>query len=328
MSLNILITGGAGFIGTNMAEQFLPLAEKILILDNFSRPTSKLNADFLKKLSPKIQIFEGSVLDEALVKKLVLQVDIVIHLAAQVAVTTSLIDPQADFDTNVRGSFCVLEAVRKHNPSAIVLYSSTNKVYGDLATVKYDPKLGIDELAPIDLYSPYGCSKGAADLYFLDYARSFGLKTVVFRQSCIYGPHQYGLEDQGWLAFFVLQFLRRGDITIYGDGNQIRDMLAVEDLTKLYQQAVFKIAEIKGQVFNIGGGVTNATSINHALAEIEEIVGHGTKISKADKRLGDQDYFVADTRKAKEILVWQPEINYQLGLKKLVSWGQSVVAKA
>lgn len=327
MSLNILITGGAGFIGTNMAEKFLPLAKKIFILDNFSRPTSKLNASFLTKLSPKIKIFEASVLEEKLVKKLVIQADVVIHLAAQVAVTTSIIDPQADFDCNVRGSFMILEAVRKYNPEAIVLYSSTNKVYGDLANLKFNPKFGINETAPIDLYSPYGCSKGAADLYFLDYARTFNLKTVVFRQSCIYGSHQYGLEDQGWLAFFVLQFLRQKPITIYGDGQQIRDMLAVEDLTQLYQAAVLNISKVKGQVFNIGGGVTNSTSISQALIEIEKIVGHKTKILKAVKRLGDQDYFVADTRKVKKLLDWQPQINYKIGLKNLVNWCQSAVVK-
>jgi CDP-paratose 2-epimerase len=328
MSLKLLITGGAGFIGTNVAEKFLPLSDKIFILDNFQRSTSRLNATFLKKLSNKIQIVEGSVLDAELVKQLVSQVDVVIHLAAQVAVTTSLLDPEADFDTNVRGSFTVLEAIRKYNPAATILYSSTNKVYGDLANLVFDPMVGIDETAPIDLYSPYGCSKGAADLYFLDYARSFGIKSVVFRQSCIYGPHQFGLEDQGWLAFFVLQYLRRKPITIYGNGLQVRDMLAVEDLTDLYVRAVEQISNVKGEVFNTGGGTKNSTNILDALAKIEKLVGHKTEINFAEKRLGDQDYFVANTQKAKKYLDWQPTTNYEVGLKNLVAWCQTVETKA
>lgn len=323
--MQILITGGAGFIGTNTAERFLPSASKITILDNFHRPTSRGNAAYLAQLSPKINIVEGSVLDEKLLAKLVAKADVVIHLAAQVAVTTSLTNPQEDFEINVRGTFTVLEAVRKHRPGAILLYSSTNKVYGDLADVSINLKKGIAESTPIDLYSPYGCSKGAADLYCLDYARSFGLKTVVFRQSCIYGEHQYGVEDQGWLAFFVLQNLKKAPITIYGSGEQIRDMLQVRDLTQLYQLAVEKIDLAKGQVFNVGGGVKNAISINQALADIAERVGYATQLSRAEKRLGDQDYFVADVSKAKKVFGWQPTIGYKAGLTGLVDWCRQVV---
>lgn len=323
--MHILITGGAGFIGTNTTERFLPTAEKITILDNFHRPTSRANADYLKQLSPKIEVVEGSVLDEALVAKLVAQVDVVIHLAAQVAVTTSLVNPQEDFEINVRGTFTVLEAVRKHRPSAVLLYSSTNKVYGDLTQVQFNPAMGIDESTPIDLYSPYGCSKGAADLYCLDYARSFGLKTVVFRQSCIYGEHQYGVEDQGWLAFFVLQNLRKAPISIYGTGEQVRDMLQVQDLTKLYQAAVEKIDLAQGKVFNVGGGIKNAISINQALADIAERVGFATPLTRAEKRLGDQDYFVADVSKAKKVFGWEPTIGYKAGLTGLVEWCRQAV---
>lgn len=323
--MNILITGGAGFIGTNVAEYFLSRADRIIVLDNFYRPTSRKNAEFLSKLSPKIQIVEGSILDATLVESLVKTVDVVIHLAAQVAVTTSLTDPQTDFDINVRGTFTVLEAIRKMNPSVILLYSSTNKVYGDLAEVKIDKQRGIAETTPIDLYSPYGCSKGAADLYCLDYARSFGLKTVVFRQSCIYGPHQYGVEDQGWLAFFVLQFLRRQPITVYGTGDQVRDLLAVQDLVKLYELAIDQIEVTKGQVFNVGGGPSNSTSITQALQMIEELAGYSVTISHTAQRLGDQDYFVADTSKAQKLLGWQSTVDYKTGLSHLVEWCASRV---
>jgi CDP-paratose 2-epimerase len=318
--MKLLITGGAGFIGTNVAEYFLPRADSIVILDNFHRPTSRQNAAYLKKLSPQISIIEGTILDATLVESLVKSADVVIHLAAQVAVTTSLTDPQTDFDINVRGTFVVLEAIRKVNPSATLLYSSTNKVYGDLANVKVDKQHGIAETTPIDLYSPYGCSKGAADLYCLDYARSFGLKTVVLRQSCIYGPHQYGVEDQGWLAFFVLQFLRRQPITVYGTGDQVRDLLAVQDLVKLYELAIDQIELTKGQVFNVGGGPTNATSVTQALQLIEKLSGHSVPISHTTQRLGDQDYFVADTSKAQKLLGWEPKMGYETGLKELVEW--------
>ncbi|HCC84351.1 MAG TPA: CDP-paratose 2-epimerase [Candidatus Pacebacteria bacterium] len=323
--MRLLITGGAGFIGTNTVEGFLQSAEKITVLDNFYRPTSRKNATYLTKLSPKISLIEGSVLDQKLINQLVSQADAVIHLAAQVAVTTSLTNPQIDFDINVKGSFMVLEAVRQFRPEIPVIYSSTNKVYGDLVGQKIDRRHGVAETVPIDLYSPYGCSKGSADLYFLDYARSFGLKTVVLRQSCIYGEHQFGIEDQGWLAFFVLQHLRRQPITIYGTGKQVRDLLQVKDLVQLYRLVIQKIDQVAGQVFNVGGGVANSTSINQALAEIQTLVGWKTPLTSAAKRLGDQDYFVADIRQAKRLLGWQPTINYQPGLTQLVDWCRSAV---
>jgi CDP-paratose 2-epimerase len=318
--MRLLITGGAGFIGTNCALHFLPLADKIFILDSFNRPSSAKNADFLVKQSGKIIIAKGDVRDFAVVKKLAAKADVILHLAAQVAVTTSIKDPQADFETNTVGSFNVLDAVRQYNPKAIVLYASTNKVYGSLESVAVDRKKGVDETTPIDLYSPYGCSKGAADLYFLDYHRTFGLKTMVFRQSCIYGPHQYGVEDQGWLAYFVLQLLKERPITIYGSGRQVRDLLYVDDLVKLYKLAVRKIELVKGQVFNIGGGIANSLSIRSAIGILEKKLKVRADLKQGLKRLGDQDYFVSNNTKAKKSLGWAPETSIEEGLDRLIEW--------
>ncbi|MFA6005949.1 MAG: GDP-mannose 4,6-dehydratase [Patescibacteria group bacterium] len=318
--MKLLITGGAGFIGVNTALHFLNRASSITIFDNFFRPTSSVNAQFLKKKSSKIKIVEGDVRDEKKIADEVKQADAIIHLAGQVAVTTSLTDPATDFSINVLGSFNVLESARKYNPHATLLYSSTNKVYGDLSKVDIDKHTGIDENTPIDLYSPYGCSKGSADLYFLDYARSFGMNTIVFRQSCIYGPHQYGVEDQGWLAFFALQFLRHKPITVYGTGEQVRDLLFVEDLAEGYEKALQQGPKIAGQVFNFGGGPQNSVSINEAINHLAQIFGYTVPLTYDKKRLGDQDYFVADTRKAERTLGWKAKTGYQSGLKTMIDW--------
>ena len=320
--MRILITGGAGFIGTNAAEYFIPKSKKIYILDNFYRPTSRKNAAYLTQLSPKIKMTEDSVLNKRRMIELVQKVDLVLHLAAQVAVTDSLRNPQLDFETNVVGSINILEAARQFNPRAILIYASTNKVYGDLKKVKMDKQKGVGESAPIDLYSPYGCSKGAADLYWLDYRRSFGLKTVVFRQSCIYGPHQYGIEDQGWLAHFVIQVLKHKPITIYGAGKQIRDLLYIDDLIKLYDTAVKNIDHVMGEAFNIGGGPENALNLLQAIHLIEKTTGNKAVLKYASQRLGDQDYFVADNRKLLKALKWEPTTKVKQGLLKLISWCQ------
>ena len=318
--MNLLVTGGAGFIGTNTVLHFLPKASHITVFDNFYRPTSKKNATFLAKQSKKIEIIVGDVRNEKQVTDVVKKADAIIHLAGQVAVTTSLVDPQNDFSINALGSFTVLESTRKHNPHATLLYSSTNKVYGDLSRAVIDKKMGIDEKIPIDLYSPYGCSKGAADLYFLDYARSFSMKTIVFRQSCIYGPFQYGVEDQGWLAFFALQFLKYKPITVYGTGEQIRDLLFAEDLIEGYEKALNNSSKIAGEAFNFGGGPKNSLSINKAIKLLSEIFGYNVPVTHEKKRLGDQDYFVADTSKAEKMLGWTTKTGFQTGLESMIDW--------
>ena len=320
--MKMLITGGAGFIGANATLGFLNQVEKIYVYDNFSRITSEINARFLAKQSSKIRIIEGDVKDFVKLKDLVKKVDIVLHLAGQVAVTNSLKDPKADFDTNLIGSFNVLEAARRFNPKITLLYASTNKVYGNLSKIKIDKQKGIDETTPIDLYSPYGCSKGAADLYFLDYYRSYGIKTVVFRQSCIYGPWQYGLEDQGWLAFFALQIINKKPITIFGNGKQVRDLLYIYDLIKLYRLVVEQVDKAKGNAFNVGGGPENSLSLLQAISLLEKQIGQKAKLSFGPKRLGDQDYFASNNNKAKKLLSWRPEIFVKNGLDKLTSWCQ------
>ena len=318
--MKILITGGAGFIGTNAAQFFLPEAEKIIVLDNFLRPTSKKNADYLKKLSAKIEIYPESILNTSLLEKLSSKVDVIIHLAGQVAVTTSLDSPQNDFEINAVGSFSLLECVRKYNPKAVIVYASTNKVYGDLEEVKINKKKGVDESTPVDFYSPYGCSKGAADMYMRDYSRSFGLKTVVFRQSCIYGPWQYGVEDQGWLAFFTRQILNENIITIFGNGKQVRDLLYVDDLLKAYSFAIEKIHEIRGEVFNIGGGPENALSLVEAIDKLEAVSGKKAKVSFGKKRIGDQDFFVSNNNKLGKKLDWKVNIKVDDGLSRMMKW--------
>jgi CDP-paratose 2-epimerase len=318
--MRLLITGGAGFIGTNAVSFFLPKAKKIYVLDNFFRPTSKKNAKYLKALSNKIEVIESDLKNRPLLNRLVKKTNTIIHLAAQVAVTSSLKDPYNDFLINALGSVNLLESVRENNPNLTLIYASTNKVYGDLKKTKINRAKGISESTPIDLFSPYGCSKGAADLYFLDYARSFSLKTVVFRQSCIYGPHQYGIEDQGWLAYFALRIKENKPITIFGTGKQVRDLLYVNDLLKAYDMAITKIKKTKGQVFNIGGGPDNALSLFEAIAVLEKKLNKKARLRFGPRRLGDQNYFVSDNTKIKKVLGWKPETSFNSGLDYLLAW--------
>lgn len=318
--MKILITGGVGFIGTNTASYFSKNSNnKITLVDNFSRGGVETNALFLKRNFPKIKIIKSFVGDLNKYKKELITADIVIHLAGQTAVTTSIKDPYHDFKNNLLESFILLDHLRRNNPKAIIIYSSTNKVYGDLHDYgkNFQP---IDESEKLDFISPYGCSKGATDLYFLDYARIYGLKTVVFRQSCIYGPYQIGVEDQGWVAHFSKQFLFKKPIIIFGDGNQIRDLLYVEDLIKAYDSAIKNVNRSRGQVFNTGGGVKNAYSLLQVIKILEEKFGHKIRIGFEKMRVGDQKYFVSKNEKIKKLLGWKPTTDFENGLDKLIDW--------
>mgnify|MGYP000260911379 CR=1 FL=1 len=316
--MKILITGGVGFIGTNTAIYFAKKNHQITIVDNFSRLGVEKNASFLKKKFPKIKIIKSNVSSIKNYQSFLNQAEVVIHLAGQTALTTSIKNPKNDFQNNLVDSFILLEYLRKNNPKAIVIYSSTNKVYGDLkAMKKFSP---VDENTPLDFISPYGCSKGAADCYFLDYQRIFGLKTVVFRQSCIYGPHQLGVEDQGWVAHFAKQFLLKKAITIFGDGKQIRDLLYVNDLVEAYEKSIKNIEKVKGQAINIGGGKNNAYSLLQVIKILEKEFGYKIPIYFDKTRIGDQKYFVSKNKKAKKLLNWQPKTNFLKGLKELIRW--------
>lgn len=331
--MNILITGGVGFIGTNTAIYFSKDKDNfITIVDNFSRKEVDKNALFIKKNLPQIKIIKTNVADTNQYIEEIKKTDVIIHLAGQTAVTTSIINPIDDFQTNIFSTFKLLETVRIKNPKAIFLFSSTNKVYGDLNKHKFRKNLkqknyqdlchpiGIDETENLDFISPYGCSKGAADLYCLDYGRVFNLNTVIFRQSCIYGPFQFGIEDQGWIAFFSKQFLFKKKLTIYGDGYQIRDLLYVDDLIKAYELAIINIKKARGQVYNIGGGITNAYSLLQVIDILEKNFGYKIKIDFDKVRLGDQKYFVSKNEKIRKILGWKPNTNFKKGIKSMISW--------
>jgi len=320
--MNILITGGVGFIGTNTAIHFAKDEKNtITIVDNFSRKEVDKNASFLRKNFPQINIIKTNVENISAYIKEIKNADVIIHLAGQTAVTTSIIDPTKDFQTNIYSTFKLLETVRVNNPKAIFIYSSTNKVYGDLSKHKFFSHLkGIDESENLDFISPYGCSKGAADQYCLDFGRIYGLNTVVFRQSCIYGPFQFGVEDQGWIAFFSKQFLFKKTLTIYGDGYQIRDLLYVEDLINAYQLAIKNIKKVSGQAFNIGGGIKNAYSLLQVIDLFEKIFGYKIKIGFDKIRLGDQKYFVSKNEKIKKFLGWRAKTDFKKGVKKMIDW--------
>lgn len=333
--MKLLITGGVGFIGTNASAYFAALGHQVVVVDNFSRTGVEHNARFLSEHYPEIRIIKAAVLDtKAYVRDLATS-DAVLHLAGQTAVTTSISDPLSDFSSNLESSIALLEAIRHENPDCVAIYASTNKVFGDLhdvaielpegaeAYVCRDYPDGIDESFPLSFVSPYGCSKGAADQYFLDYARTFGLRTVVFRQSCIFGPHQQGVEDQGWVAHFSAQALKGKTITLFGDGFQVRDLLYVDDLIKAYEAAIERIDAVAGEAFVIGGGVDRSYSLVKLIRELEHLLGDAVDIRYAEERLGDQKYFVASLMKAERLLGWKPTTLVSEGLRKLLSWQQA-----
>ncbi len=330
----VLITGGAGFIGSNAAMRFLRNGWRVILVDDLSRKGAEANLQWLTEAGGDLTFEKGDVRDFGFVKSLMERYNpsAVIHLAAQVAVTTSVEDPRTDFEINALGTFNILEAVRTSGKRPAFLFASTNKVYGAMDDVKIvekdgaysyaDLPFGVDEERPLDFHSPYGCSKGAADQYVLDYARIYDLPTVVFRQSCIYGTRQFGVEDQGWVAWFTIAAVLGRQITIYGDGKQVRDVLFIDDLIALYEKAVQNIELVKGEVFNVGGGPSNTLSLLRLIDMLERLLGKKIPISYADWRPGDQKVFVADIRKAGRLLGWKPRVNPEEGVERLLRWVQ------
>lgn len=331
---HVLVTGGCGFIGCNLADRLAERGDRVLVLDNLARAGVRENAQWLKsRHGDRVTITVADIRDPIPVIDAVREAQAVLHLAAQVAVTDSVSDPAADFEINARGTLNVLEAVRLHNKSAPVIFASTNKVYGRLIEDseiapqgrRYTPVSdmlsgGISENAPLDFYSPYGCSKGTADQYVHDYARVFGLQTVVMRMSCIYGPRQFGTEDQGWIAHFLLSAIRGNPLTIYGDGKQVRDALHVSDAVSAWLAALDHIALARGRVFNLGGGAANAVSLLELIDRITELTGRKISYRFADWRPGDQPWYVTDTRALATALGWRPQMSLADGLRSLHAW--------
>lgn len=333
MSLEYFITGGAGFIGSNYVYRLLKRNEKVTIYDNLSRAGAPININWLKNTfgEKAFQLIEGDVRDVNKLNEAANNADVIVHLAAQVAVTTSVVEPRQDFEINAQGTFNILEAARRSEKKPVVIYASTNKVYGGMEDVpvvedetrwRYDNlPLGCSETQPLDFHSPYGCSKGAGDQYVRDYARIYGLRTVVFRQSCIYGPRQFGVEDQGWLAWMIIAAVTGRQISIYGDGKQVRDVLFVDDLLDAYDTAIAQIDSVNGKVFNLGGGPNNVISVwNEFGPMLERHLGKPINILRGDWRPGDQKVFVADIRKANLELGWSPKVNVQEGVRRLFDW--------
>jgi len=330
----ILITGGAGFIGTNLAHRLLQQGKQVLIFDDLSRAGVRENLRWLQATHPKgLQFQRGTVLDRVALTQAVGQASHVFHFAAQVAVTTSLEDPIEDFEVNGRGTLNVLEAIRSQPKPPSIVFTSTNKVYGDLAEIaleargiRYEPAEqnirahGFNETCPLVFHSPYGCSKGAACQYVLDYARTFGLQTVVFRMSCIYGPHQFGNEDQGWVAHFLINALEKNSITVYGDGRQVRDILYVDDVVDAFLLAQKNIHTISGEAFNIGGGPINSISLLELLNWIRELQGAPARADFSNWRPADQKYYVSDTRKFRAYTGWLPKVEAREGVRRLYHW--------
>ncbi|MFY9484450.1 MAG: GDP-mannose 4,6-dehydratase [Patescibacteria group bacterium] len=331
--MKIFITGGAGFIGINLARHHLLKGDKVKIFDNFSRKGSQANAGRLVEQFGRdnLIVVPGDVAhDFELLKTELEGAEIIYHCAGQVAVTHSFINPRLDFEANALGTFNTLEALRLAAPGATLIYSSTNKVYGgleDVTVVEEDKRYrfndfenGIPETRQLDFHSPYGVSKGAGDQYVRDYARMYGLNTVVFRKSCIYGPHQMGVEDQGWVAWFALAAHFGKPITIYGNGKQVRDVLHISDLINAYQAAHENIATTKGQIYNIGGGPDNTLSLIELIALLEQEFGRKLEHRFTDWRPGDQPVYISDITKAKNALTWQPAMTPAQGVKQLVGW--------
>jgi CDP-paratose 2-epimerase len=334
---HVLVTGGAGFIGVNLADRLAQEGHDVLVLDALTRPGVEENLAWLRRRHPKrVSAEVADIREAAALRAAVAGAGCVFHLAAQVAVTTSLTDPAEDFGVNLQGTFGVLEAVRRRpGPPCPVIFASTNKVYGNLSDVEmrldgdtwmpHDADLrahGVAEARPLDFHTPYGCSKGAADQYVLDYARSFGVPSAVLRMSCIYGPHQMGTEDQGWVAHFAIRALRGEGVSIYGDGCQVRDVLHVRDAVAAYLAAWRRIGAVTGTAYNIGGGPANAVSLRQVLREIEAVTGRRIRVEHGEWRAGDQRWYVSDTRRAMAELGLRAPTAWREGLRDLVGWLQ------
>jgi CDP-paratose 2-epimerase len=330
--MRILITGGAGFIGSNIASHHISAGDHVIVFDNLSRKGAQDNIEWLKSHKGSFKFILGNIeKDIDIIRALFSdQFDIIYHFAAQVAVTLAIENPRLDFMVNALGALNLLEAARVADSKATIFYSSTNKVYGELSeleTLQRGPRYeftdlpwGISELHPLDFHSPYGCSKGAADQYFIDYARIYGLRTVVFRQSCIYGTRQIGIEDQGWISWFAIAARSQKVITIFGDGRQVRDVLYVDDLFEAFRLAHKNINVICGKVYNMGGGIDNTVSLLEVIKLLESNLSLKIKFRFDDFRKGDQKVFISDIRKAEKDFGWAPKINPKTGIQKMLSW--------
>jgi CDP-paratose 2-epimerase len=330
----VLVTGGAGFIGSNIADRLAGEGHDVIVYDALSRPGVERNLAWLtERHGTRIRPVKADIRDEAALARAAREAKAVFHMAAQVAVTTSLADPREDYEINLLGTLHLLEALRAKGDGTPLVFASTNKVYGDLADIRFelrgeryvpaDPAIaraGISEGRPLDFHTPYGCSKGAADQYVLDYARSFGLRAAVLRMSCIYGRRQMGTEDQGWVAHFLIRALEGRPITLYGDGQQVRDILDVGNAVEAYMNAWARIDQVKGRAFNLGGGPANAVSLRELVAFMAGLLGRPVEIAYADWRAGDQRYFVADTSAAAEALGLSPALPWQEGVARLLAW--------
>jgi CDP-paratose 2-epimerase len=342
--MKALITGGCGFVGSNLAAYLLEqdTGDQITVFDNLSRHGASANLTWLRMLAgggrSPINFIQGDIRNAGDVEAVVKSAapDAIFHLAGQVAMTTSLQDPRLDFETNVVGSFNVLEAVRLHRPGTVIVYASSNKVYGNLGHLdliemetRYQPRAslrGVDESAAIEFHTPYGCSKGAADQYMLDYARGYGLKTVVFRHSTIYGGRQFATYDQGWVGWFCRQAIEskadpsRAPFTISGDGKQVRDLLHVSDAVRCYLAAFEHIERGRGEAFNIGGGMENSMSLLELLRYLEERLEVRLNFTRLPWRQSDQRFFVADNSKARELIGWAPVTSKEAGIESVLEW--------
>jgi CDP-paratose 2-epimerase len=330
--MKYLVTGGAGFIGCNAVHRWLAAGHTVVVLDDLSRRGADANLAWLKRqpgqlVFEKVDIRDALALDASVGRHR--DAAVILHLAAQVAVTTSVTNPRHDFEVNALGTFNLLESVRRHAAEAVLLYASTNKVYGGLeeegveehaGRYRFRRLAGIPETAPLDFHSPYGCSKGAADQYVRDYARIYGLRTVCFRQSCIYGYRQFGVEDQGWVAWFAIAAVTGQPLTIYGDGKQVRDLLFIDDLCDAYDAAVTRADTLKGAVFNLGGGPEHTLSLLELVGMLEQLTGRPLKPRFAPWRPGDQPVFVADIQKASTALGWRPQVDVRTGVSRLHAW--------
>jgi CDP-paratose 2-epimerase len=338
----VLVTGGAGFIGGNLVDRIAREGRRVIVFDDLSREGTERNVEWLlARHGGRVEIRRSDIRDAPALEAAVAEAGAVFHFAAQVAVTTSMQEPRLDFSVNLAGTFGLLDALRRRNPDAPLIFASTNKVYGNLDDVQLasdedayfpvDPALratGISEQRRLAFCTPYGCSKGAADQYVLDYAHSFGLSTAVLRMSCIYGHRQMGTEDQGWVAHFVIRALRGEPITIFGDGRQVRDILYVDDAVDAYLGAWRRISGVRGRAFNLGGGPANAVSLKSLLAFIEERLGRPVKVVYRDWRPGDQRYYVSDASLVRAELGLHDPLPWREGVARLIDWLRSEGARA
>ena len=341
--MNALITGGAGFVGSNLAEYLISRGDKVTVFDSLARHGAFENLEWLRSFS-KVPFTHGDVRNAFDVEQIVRQVmpDVIFHLAGQVAMTTSVQSPRRDFEINVLGSINVLEAVRQYTPGTAIIYASSNKVYGNLdhldlveSATRYEPRQtgkAVDETTAIEFHTPYGCSKGAADQYMLDYARGYGLKTVVFRHSTIYGGRQFATYDQGWVGWFCRQALEsksnpgRAPFTVSGDGKQVRDLLHVSDAVRAYVAAYENIADGCGNAFNIGGGFENSMSLLELLQLLERKLELKLQYTHLPWRQSDQKFFVADNGKASKLLSWKPSTSKEKGIESTLAWESQCIA--